>query len=540
MMRSATAGRMCSATVVGCRSRVPGRRWWPSMRPRSSRRRWGWVRSRGSGTSGMRWSWRYRLPRLWRRVDGRGGGGVAGAAGGRADHRPRPHRGGGGVRGPPRRPGRRPGRPARWTGWWSRRSAGSCPRTAEARRAGPRRRGGASTSTTPSLASPAPAWSPGAGPGRRPRPRRRDPEPRRTSSSTSVLTESSDVRRSLAAGELARRQLTLDLATTPPTPMQDAAPGADAAPAAAGAEDGAPPAPLRPRRSPVPIRWGGSRTPGPRHRRTGPGLVRPPRHPAGRETRDRPGRPRPRRRLRGPRPDPGTPRAARPPLRLPVVHPPRPQPAPGPGRLRRRPHHALATRGHRRPDLYLPAGAPVSQPPPPQDPHRLDDHRRSNPATTTGPAPTASGSAATTPAPPPRPPSPHDEIDPAPHPAHPPAGPPALPRARRPHTRPCSRPSLAGDPGRRSRWLSSAGGRLTAQHQSRGPHGRHPGRRSRARGLRQPAPDAPAGGGDVRPRGRHLVDERVDLRGHRRTWTRRPAACSPPSRSRRWSRRRSS
>ena len=73
----------------------------------------------------------------------------------------------------------------------------------------------------------------------------------------------------------------------------------------------------------------------------------------------------------------------------------------------------------------------------------------------------------------------------------------------------------------------------------RGCHGR--GRGDRGNGSHgEPPADAPAGDGDVRPGGRHVADERVDLRGRSRTWTRRPAACSPPSRSRRWSRRRSS
>ena len=50
----------------------------------------------------------------------------------------------------------------------------------------------------------------------------------------------------------------------------------------------------------------------------------------------------------------------------------------------------------------------------------------------------------------------------------------------------------------------------------------------------------PAGDGDVRARRRHVAHERVDLRGGRTTSAPRSAACSRRSRSRRWSRPRSS
>ena len=134
-------------------------------------------------------------------------------------------------------------------------------------------------------------------------------------------TESLDVRRAMAVGELARRQLALDLPPATPTVVEAAR--------------------QQPSRSRSAPRWcctctctsppsrapagrAGGEHPQPGHRRTDPGLVRQPRRPGDREAGDRPGRPRPRRGLRGPRPDRRTRRPARRDLRVPLVQPTRP------------------------------------------------------------------------------------------------------------------------------------------------------------------------------------------------------------------------
>ena len=106
-------------------------------------------------------------------------------------------------------------------------------------------------------------------------------------------TESLDVRRSIAAGELARHQLALDLNTTTPENHQDDAPQKT----------------VKPRQVVLYVhlseaavtkhqhrcRWWcgpgpGGEPPPRRHRRPGPGLVRQPRHRGGRETGHRPQR----------------------------------------------------------------------------------------------------------------------------------------------------------------------------------------------------------------------------------------------------------
>ena len=155
-------------------------------------------------------------------------------------------------------------------------------------------------------------------------------------------TDSLDVRRSIAAGQLARNQLALDLdagrdeeaATTArrrPKPRQvvlhvhlsDTAITGNSESAGAGA--------------------GGEPAPDP-HRRPDPHLVRQPRHRSHRQAGDRPQRTHPRRGLRSPRPPPGTSHAARPHLRVPVVHPISPEDGCRPRHpLRRGRHHLRAT-----------------------------------------------------------------------------------------------------------------------------------------------------------------------------------------------------
>src|SRR5680860_1514153 len=143
-------------------------------------------------------------------------------------------------------------------------------------------------------------------------------------------TDSLDVRRSMAAGELARHQLALDLNTDPNTDPE--ADGVPTGPTAAGrstsrrakpAAGGALRAPLRgshhrQQRLPGPGP-GGEPTPGP-HRRPGPRLVRQPRHRGGREAGDRPGREPRGRGLRGPRPARRTDHPGQPHLRVSLVH----------------------------------------------------------------------------------------------------------------------------------------------------------------------------------------------------------------------------
>ena len=143
-------------------------------------------------------------------------------------------------------------------------------------------------------------------------------------------TDSLDVRRSIAAGQIARNQLALDLSQRAarrrhrssseqradrrdhsrqrPKPRQvvlhvhlsDTAITGNSEVAGAGA---------------------GGEPASNRHRRPDPHLVRQPRHRGHREAGDRPQRAHPRRGLRSPRPAPGTSHPARPHLRVPLVHP---------------------------------------------------------------------------------------------------------------------------------------------------------------------------------------------------------------------------
>ncbi len=145
-----------------------------------------------------------------------------------------------------------------------------------------------------------------------------------------------DVRRAMAAGELGRRQLTLDLTDTDADRRVggkgDHAPDEEAEAAPGGALR----APLRSRHHRE--RWvtgpGASGEPPPRrHRRPGQGLVCQPRHPDHRQARDRPRRAHPGRCLRGPRPPRRTDPAPRRRLRVPLVHPPGTV-------LRQRPRHS--------------------------------------------------------------------------------------------------------------------------------------------------------------------------------------------------------
>ena len=154
-------------------------------------------------------------------------------------------------------------------------------------------------------------------------------------------TEPLDVRRSVAAGELARRQLALDLTTeTPARTRRRSRPRRQRTTSRTVLHlhlSHAALTSLRPGRA-------GGEHPHPGHRRADPCLVRPPRDRAGGQAGDRPRRPRPRRGLRGPRPDRRTGRAARPHLCLPLVHPPRPSPGPGHVSVRLRPRHPLRRR----------------------------------------------------------------------------------------------------------------------------------------------------------------------------------------------------
>ena len=125
-------------------------------------------------------------------------------------------------------------------------------------------------------------------------------------------TDSLDVRRAIAAGNLARTQHTLDLSTTHPAPAANAA----SARWCCTSTSSTPPCS-------APVGSPGSRRPGPGHRRAGPRVVRQPRDPGHRPAGARPRRPPPCRVLRslGPAqaPDP----APRPHLRVPVLLPPR-------------------------------------------------------------------------------------------------------------------------------------------------------------------------------------------------------------------------
>ncbi len=180
-------------------------------------------------------------------------------------------------------------------------------------------------------------------------------------------TDSLDVRRATAVGDLARHQQTLDLNTH----TTDA--GAD----------------LRPRRkarqvvlyvhlSDTALVHGGlGRLENIRSLITVEQVrawCGTPRHLRGREAGDRPERACPGRRLRGPRPDargrgPGGPH-----LCLPLVHQTRPRVPPRRARRGLRPHHPLRTRQLRRLDVFVQHRPVVSPAPPVEDPRRLAVH----------------------------------------------------------------------------------------------------------------------------------------------------------------------
>ena len=156
-------------------------------------------------------------------------------------------------------------------------------------------------------------------------------------------TDSLDVRRSIAAGQLARNQLALDLATETDATTASTTSG----PPTQAASGGAARAPLRHRdhrNQRVPGAGAGGEPATSRHRRPDPHLVRQPRRRGHREAGDRPQRTHPRRGLRSPRPTPRTSHPARPHLRVPLVRSVGPEDRCRPRHpLRRGRHHLAAT-----------------------------------------------------------------------------------------------------------------------------------------------------------------------------------------------------
>ena len=226
-----------------------------------------------------------------------------------------------------------------------RRSPGSCPRRPP-RTPRSQRTVGTSPSTTSRSPSAAPARSPASSTS--PTPSTSTPPSRRARTSCSALgsTDSLDVRRSIAAGQLARNQLALDLASTGRRggPRWSSSDRQQTTPAATpeAASGGAARAPLRHRdhrKQRVPGAGAGGEPAPDRHRRPDPHLVRHPRHRGHREAGDRPQRTHPRRGLRSPRPAPRTSHPARPHLRVPLVHPISPED-------RCRPRHPLRRGRH--------------------------------------------------------------------------------------------------------------------------------------------------------------------------------------------------
>ena len=204
-------------------------------------------------------------------------------------------------------------------------------------------------------------------------------------------TEPLDVRRSVAAGDLARRQLALDLS-------RRHLGGSRRLRSNVRSRGGRSPCSCTCTSPPsrAPAGWAGGEHPQPGHRRADPDLVRPPGRPGGGEAGARPGRPRPRRGLRGPRPDRRARRAARPHLRLPLVHQARPPAPPRRARLRLRPRRPP------RPGQGRPARA--TSPPCAGDttgsrPTAAGPTPPSNPAPTSGRPRTATSTSATTKAP---------------------------------------------------------------------------------------------------------------------------------------------
>ena len=205
-----------------------------------------------------------------------------------------------------------------------------------------------------------------------------------------------DVRRAMAAGDLARRQLALDLAAEP----------TDRRPVSTGSTERCPrPQATKPRQVVLYVHlseaaitgtgdrassWPGSRTAtrSSPPTRSGPGAPTPTPRSSSNPSSTSPSTSH--HRLRGPRPPRRADRPARPHLRLPLVHPPRPT-------LRPRPRHPPRPRRARRPRARA-TSPPLPTTSPAEDPRHLDLHA-SNPAPTCGRAPTATSSSATTPAP---------------------------------------------------------------------------------------------------------------------------------------------
>ncbi len=184
-----------------------------------------------------------------------------------------------------------------------RRSPGSCPRRPP-RTPRSRLTVGTSPSTTSRSPSAAPARSPASSTS--PTPSTSTPPSRRARKSCSALgsTDSLDVRRSIAAGQLARNQLALDLATETTRSRRPLRPAADRS-RVRWCCTCTSPTPRSPEQR-VPGAGTGGEPATHRHRRPDPHLVRQPRHRGHREAGDRPQRTHPRRGLRSPRPAPRT------------------------------------------------------------------------------------------------------------------------------------------------------------------------------------------------------------------------------------------
>ena len=260
---------------------------------------------------------RHRLPQTWARV--RSGDLAAWRARRIARATIGLSRRGGGVRGRPGRAGSRTGSaPAGGPAGRGGHRAGSCP-TRPGAAARPPPTAGTPTCTPPGVLRGHRVGRGRGRPGRRPGPghrhRGRCRPARRLGS-----TESLDVRRSQAVGELARHQLALDLDTsadtgTEPSHGPDPAGGGAARPPLRAGDHGA---------ATSGCIWPGWRTPA---RLVDAEQVRDwcgrPGHQVTVKPVHRPGRAPPRGRVRGPRPARRPDRATRPDLRVPVVHPTR-------------------------------------------------------------------------------------------------------------------------------------------------------------------------------------------------------------------------
>ena len=163
MTRRATRPGSTSPGWMSSRSPWPvrGRRWCVSSRVAEFAAAIGVGTETGKHYLGHALELRYRLPKLWARVtSGELAAWKARLVAGR-DHQPRPHRRGGGVRATPtwRRWRTRSARSS-WTGWSMRRSAGSCP-TRPSNAAVRPPTDATSRSRRTRSPSPAPAWSTG-------------------------------------------------------------------------------------------------------------------------------------------------------------------------------------------------------------------------------------------------------------------------------------------------------------------------------------------------------------------------------------------